>query len=84
MLTNDKFCFIHHGKLKLTWWRKPLHSREIALQQRQNNKEKMQGGTDETSVESSRQQNRKERRATPLGHGLPARRQVGAQSKGRR
>jgi len=33
-LTNDKFCFIRHGQLKLSWWRKPLNKREIAFQQR--------------------------------------------------
>jgi hypothetical protein len=43
MLTNDKFCFIRQRELALSWWRKPLGTREKALQQRQKNKEKTQG-----------------------------------------
>jgi len=39
-LTNDKFCFIRHGQLKLNWWRKPLNKRDIAFQQRNRTLEK--------------------------------------------
>jgi hypothetical protein len=28
LITNDKFCLIRRGQLKLTWWRRPLRLRK--------------------------------------------------------
>ncbi len=31
IITNDKFCFTRYGKLRLSWWRRPLRLRERSL-----------------------------------------------------
>ena len=30
LITNDKFCLIHTGRLALSWWRRPLRLRDPA------------------------------------------------------
>jgi hypothetical protein len=73
-LTNDKFCFIRNGKLKLNWWRKPLKKREIADQQRNctlQKTEMISGVCDEaTPVENSAAGDSQRKRTEKVGSSL--------------
>ena len=80
LLTNDKFCFIGHGVLKLSWWRSPLGKREWAYQQRRKllKKQSFSGVYDGTPVENSASDARKKRWASEMGYGLPVPPKVGS------
>jgi hypothetical protein len=52
-ITNDKFCMTRLGRLRLTWWRRPLQSRptSTAVSGYPPDETSRRGGSHETSVE---------------------------------
>ena len=67
LLTNDKFCFVREGALKLSHWRGPLRKRDLSLQQRTLLIKRDQSGVDDvstTAVAHSTNQQPNRRRST--------------------
>jgi hypothetical protein len=84
-LTNDKFCFIRNGKLKLNWWRKPLNKRENAYQQRRRTlleKQTVPGVCDEAAtVDRSEEDNTKRRCSDQVGSSLSVPPEMGSKER---
>jgi hypothetical protein len=74
LYTNDKFCFVRDGKLKLNWWRSPLAKRDHALAQRRKLQEEhsQRGVYDEDRMENSTDDGSAGGREAAMGHRLPS------------
>jgi hypothetical protein len=85
LFTNDKFCFIRNGRLKLNWWRKPLNKRERAYQQRNCTlleNQTIPGVYDEAAtVECSEENNSQRRCSGKMGSSLSMPPEMGSKDK---
>jgi hypothetical protein len=69
LITNDKFCFVRHARLTLSWSRRPLRLREDSLLQESD---ASAGGNRETEMDHPTSHCAPPRRDLSLGSSLPA------------
>jgi hypothetical protein len=74
LITNDKFCMIRTGKLKLNHWRLPLRRRKVVPGKKVYSAQQITecGGDHETPVDDSPRGERVPGWAEALGSSLPA------------
>jgi hypothetical protein len=85
LITNDKFCFSRWGRLRLSWWRRPLRLRSAEPQRCGTLLEgnSHPGGDNEAGMDSSQTDGSASGRPAPLGLGLPVPSEMDADDEAR-
>jgi hypothetical protein len=72
LITNDKFCLVRWGKLRLSHWRRPLRLRQDSRMSYSAQERKQCGGNDETPMAGQTDSESDRGWPETMGSSLPA------------